>query len=167
MKKYAQMLRQAQQGLRFWTHTAMREFVVAVLNRMEARDMSRALLAESLQVSPAYVSKVLRGEANFTLESMVKIARAVGGRLSVGIVDEKSAVTASNISVSVPSAMARESSAIVSSGVFARGEQTKQLQLPQLAAPEGTRVLTLPGHASINQWLTQNVGQDDVFLLAA
>lgn len=97
MKKYAEMLKQAQKGLRFWTHTAMRQYVVAVINRMETREMSRADLAKEMEVSPAYVSKMLRGEANFTLETMVKLARAVGGRLQVSIIDatQSQAVTQS------------------------------------------------------------------------
>jgi transcriptional regulator with XRE-family HTH domain len=125
MKKYAEMLRQAQQGLRFWTHTAMREFVATTLRRMEARDMSRVQLAESLQVSPAYVSKVLRGQANFTLESMVKIARAVGGRLRVDIIDDSVVLTAERM----PGSSAKHEF-VVPSGRTMLVQHTEAIALP-------------------------------------
>ncbi|OFC36909.1 helix-turn-helix domain-containing protein [Acidithiobacillus caldus] len=40
-------------------------------------------IAKALKVSRAYISKVFRGDVNFTIESMVKLARAVGAELTV------------------------------------------------------------------------------------
>lgn len=48
--------------------------------------MTNAKLAESIGVSPAYVSKVLHGDVNFTLETMTKLAMAVGSRVEVNFV---------------------------------------------------------------------------------
>lgn len=154
MKKYLKMLREAEESLRFWTHKAMREFTIGVIKRMDDRGTSRAELADALQVSPAYVSKVLRGDVNLTLESMVKLARAVGGRLCVGIIDEKSAVTASNtaVAVAVAGVITHARASIVLGGTVAHGESTR-LQLPQGAA--------------MFQWHNQNVGQDDYFRMVA
>jgi transcriptional regulator with XRE-family HTH domain len=42
-------------------------------------------LAEKIGSSPAYVTKILRGETNFTLDSMVKIATALGCELTIGL----------------------------------------------------------------------------------
>ena len=47
---------------------------------MEANGVSRGELARRLEVSPAYITKVLRGNVNFTLDSMVRLVRGAGGR---------------------------------------------------------------------------------------
>jgi transcriptional regulator with XRE-family HTH domain len=52
---------------------------------MEANEISRSELARRLGVSPAYITKVLRGNINFTLDSMVRLARAAGGEVSLQI----------------------------------------------------------------------------------
>jgi transcriptional regulator with XRE-family HTH domain len=54
---------------------------------MVAKDMNKAALAQKIGASPAYVSKVMRGDANFTLETMTKLAMAVGGKVQARIVD--------------------------------------------------------------------------------
>jgi transcriptional regulator with XRE-family HTH domain len=45
--------------------------------------MTRVELARRLGASPAYVTKILRGKVNFTLATMVRLSRAVGGELHV------------------------------------------------------------------------------------
>jgi transcriptional regulator with XRE-family HTH domain len=51
-----------------------------VVDAMEAQGVSRSALARRLKVSPAYVTKVLRGHANLSLESLAKIAFALDMR---------------------------------------------------------------------------------------
>jgi transcriptional regulator with XRE-family HTH domain len=54
------------------------------LNRIaQLEGVSRAELARRLGTSAAYVTKVFRGDANFTVESMVRLARAVGARIHI------------------------------------------------------------------------------------
>jgi transcriptional regulator with XRE-family HTH domain len=45
---------------------------------MESQDISNAELARRLGKSRAYVTKILQGNANFTLDSLVQIARVLG-----------------------------------------------------------------------------------------
>jgi plasmid maintenance system antidote protein VapI len=45
---------------------------------MTTQQMTKADLARKLKTSPAYVTKILRGNANFTLDSLVQIGRALG-----------------------------------------------------------------------------------------
>jgi len=52
---------------------------------MKANGVSRSELARRLGVSPAYVTKVLRGNVNFTLDSMVRLVRAAGGDVSLQV----------------------------------------------------------------------------------
>jgi transcriptional regulator with XRE-family HTH domain len=49
------------------------------------RDLSYKELAERIQTSPAYVTKVFRGESNLTIESMLKFARALKTKLNFSL----------------------------------------------------------------------------------
>jgi DNA-binding XRE family transcriptional regulator len=49
----------------------------------ERQGMTRAELARRLGATPAYVTKILRGSANFTLDTMVRLARALDAELHV------------------------------------------------------------------------------------
>lgn len=62
-----------------------RAFTAAVLRLMERRGTSRSDLAQLLGTSPAYVTKILRGDANFTLASMVKLADALGAEVRIAL----------------------------------------------------------------------------------
>lgn len=53
------------------------DFTNAMLTRMRQVGVSRGELAKKIEVNPAYISKILRGETNFTLDTMVKIANAL------------------------------------------------------------------------------------------
>jgi len=61
------------------------EFAVAIDKAIRSKKVSRKSIAESLQTSPAWVTKVLRGDVNLTIESMAKLAQAVGCNLSIKI----------------------------------------------------------------------------------
>jgi len=52
---------------------------------MEVNRVTRSDLARCLGVSPAYVTKVLRGNVNFTVDSMAGLVRAAGGEVSIKV----------------------------------------------------------------------------------
>jgi antitoxin component HigA of HigAB toxin-antitoxin module len=87
MLKYKKMLKQAIQSVDYWSHVAMRSFVRDLGQRMDDIGMKRADLAREIDTSTAYITKVMRGDANFTLETMTKLAMAVNAKLQVRIVD--------------------------------------------------------------------------------
>ncbi len=66
--------------------TASLEFTEALLQRMKELGLKRAELARRLGTSAAYVSKLLNGPGNLTLESLIKIAEAVGCELRTHLV---------------------------------------------------------------------------------
>lgn len=82
-KSFRGLLEEARQHDDFWTETAILEITEAVVRRMDELAISRSELARRLETSPAYVTKILRGSANFTLASIVKLARALDCDLSV------------------------------------------------------------------------------------
>ena len=50
---------------------------------IQRRGVSKSELARRIDTSPAYITKILRGSTNFTLETMVKLVRALEGELHV------------------------------------------------------------------------------------
>ncbi len=60
-------------------------FTEELVARMETCGLTRSALAAKIGSSPAYVTKILRGDTNFTLDSMVRIADALGCELTIGL----------------------------------------------------------------------------------
>lgn len=85
MKSFKLLIETAKERNSYWFETAKLDFSVE-LNRMFKRSgMTQAELANKIDSSPAYVTKVFRGDTNFTIETMVKLASAVDGELHIQI----------------------------------------------------------------------------------
>jgi predicted transcriptional regulator len=65
--------------------SAILSFTEEVLRRMEEVGMTKSDLASKLDVEPAAVSKLIGGTNNFTLKTMVRIARALRSRLKFSL----------------------------------------------------------------------------------
>ncbi len=65
----------------YWIAGTVQAFTEEIFGHMERGDISRSELARRLGTSPAYITKILRGNANFTLATMVRLARALGAEL--------------------------------------------------------------------------------------
>lgn len=61
------------------------ELCEQIYSIMEQEGITKAELARRLQTSRAYITKLLQGSANFTLESLVKVARALKCNVSVNL----------------------------------------------------------------------------------
>jgi transcriptional regulator with XRE-family HTH domain len=83
--KYSAFVARAKRGIEFWTRISIRDFTHDLLEKMSELNMNNAALAKAAGVSPAYVTKVMRGSENFTLQTMTKLARAVGGKVRIHI----------------------------------------------------------------------------------
>lgn len=68
-----------------WPSLALLEFSVALARMMKAKDMSQKALADALGVDPPYISSVMSGNENLTMEQMARLAEAAGGSLHVTI----------------------------------------------------------------------------------
>jgi len=53
-------------------------FAYEIEKAIATKEISQIKLAKIIGVSPAYISKVLRGDANLTIETMTKFADAIG-----------------------------------------------------------------------------------------
>jgi hypothetical protein len=69
-KSFQELFAQAEEHADYGVAGAILEFTEGVVREM------------------AYVTKILRGKANFTLETMVRLARALGAELRVQIATE-------------------------------------------------------------------------------
>lgn len=65
------------------------EFAVAIDTAIKNLDLTRKEIAESMGTSPAWVTKVLRGDVNLTIETMVKLCEAVGQELQIKAMKKK------------------------------------------------------------------------------
>ena len=74
-------LKKQEQSAIFWEEMAIIGFTEAVLERMESAGISKKDLAERMNVSAAYITKLMGGSNNFTLRTMVNIARSLGSEL--------------------------------------------------------------------------------------
>ncbi len=89
LEKYRNFLESAKTSPDYWHEAAVLEFTLDLLRRMEEQDVSRAELARRMGTSRAYITRLLGGDANFTLMTMVKLSMAVGGALHIHISDQK------------------------------------------------------------------------------
>jgi len=78
-KKYdfKSLFAEAEKSLTYHVEGAVIEFTEEMTTIMKEKGISRSELARKIGTSPAYITKILRGSTNFTLESMVKVARAL------------------------------------------------------------------------------------------
>lgn len=66
-------------------------FAMALEQRRRAAGISYSELASRIETSPAYVTKLFRGDSNLTIETMVKLAVATGSDLDIQLVEAGSA----------------------------------------------------------------------------
>lgn len=81
-KSLAELFREAAASLAFEVDSAKLDFTDEMLALMEAQKVSRSELAARLGVKPARITALLRGDNNFTLETMIRICRALGVKYS-------------------------------------------------------------------------------------
>lgn len=84
LKNYAE---KAKERDAFWIERTKLQFATSLEKQRRNAGMTYAAVAEKLGTSAAYVTKVFRGDSNVTIESMVKLAHATGGRVEVRVVD--------------------------------------------------------------------------------
>lgn len=76
----------------YWVEKAILEFTSELYKLMLENGVSKKEMANTIGTSPAYITKVFSGNANFTIESMVKLTRALEGKLSIHVSHKDSKV---------------------------------------------------------------------------
>ena len=91
-KALQKFVEQAKSSDSYWVEKAKLEYAAALEKQRKSAGMTYAALAKKIGTSAAYITKVFRGDSNLTIESMVKLARASGGRLNIEVVHGDSQV---------------------------------------------------------------------------
>ena len=82
-KSFADLYQEAEEHDGYWVAGTVLELTEAVTEIMERAGISRSELARRLGTSPAYVTKMLRGNASFTLATISRLARVLGADLQI------------------------------------------------------------------------------------
>jgi plasmid maintenance system antidote protein VapI len=96
MKTFRNLIEQAKKSDAYWIEKAVLEFTSDIHLEMKNQNKNSADLAAIIGASPAYISKIFAGNANFTIKSMVKLARALDCRLHVKAVHETKKISISH-----------------------------------------------------------------------
>lgn len=87
--QFAELFREVKQSEAYHIDGAKVELSEQIYLAMEQQGVSNAELARRLGKSRAYITKVLQGNVNFTIESLVKIARALDHKFDFQFVPER------------------------------------------------------------------------------
>lgn len=79
-KTLASILKEARNSFEYEAEGLKLKVADTLIEKMEGQNMSRSELAAEVGVTPAYITKVLRGYANLSLETLAKFAFALGCR---------------------------------------------------------------------------------------
>lgn len=82
-RTFPELFQQAEEHEDYWVAGAILEFTEGVVREMERQGITRSELARRLGSTPAYVTKLLRGKVNFTLATIVRLARALDAEVRV------------------------------------------------------------------------------------
>ncbi len=91
-KSFADLFSEAEEQNSYWTEKAILDFSIELYRLLQKRGLSKKAFAEKINKSQAYVTKVFRGNANFTIETMVSLSRALDGELSLHITPKEEKV---------------------------------------------------------------------------
>jgi transcriptional regulator with XRE-family HTH domain len=88
MSSFRQLFDKAKQSDDFWIEKAILEFTSDIYSEMKRQGKTKADIARIIGSSPAHVSQIFNGNANFTIKSMVKLSRALNCRLHIKAVHD-------------------------------------------------------------------------------
>ena len=89
----------------FRLETLILEITEKICARMNEKEINRKRLSELLNVSPPAVTKILDGNSNFTLKTLLSLSDALGMELKIDFVEKTVAAEAacdSQFGISVP-----------------------------------------------------------------
>lgn len=102
----------------FRLETIILDLTEKISKRMKEKNLNRTNLAELLKVSPPAVTKILNGNSNFTLKTLLSLADALQLQLKIDF-KEKGVVTSKKISPPFVFAFTIASGSPVSTSIYA------------------------------------------------
>lgn len=92
IKSFKDRLNSIKQSHSYRVEKVKIEFVRGITRVMRQKGITNSALAEQVDTSNAYITKVLRGDCNFTIDSMVKIAHGMGATIHIHVADNSASV---------------------------------------------------------------------------
>jgi plasmid maintenance system antidote protein VapI len=142
-RSFSELYQEAERHQDYWIAGAILEFTESVAREMARQGLTRTALAARLGATPAYVTKILRGKANFTLATMVRLSRALGSELHVrvGVDSRRQVAREPGEPTRTSTARTRQSSTVVTAASRQAALQTRQSPpgKPRRAAAKRTR----------------------------
>jgi transcriptional regulator with XRE-family HTH domain len=86
---YRDLIDGAETAPDFWVSVTSTEFLADVHRKMAELGVNKTELARRLNTSKAYVSRILAGNVNFTLLTMIKLAMALRGIVHTHVADKE------------------------------------------------------------------------------
>lgn len=87
MKPFQVMAAAARKTVEYKTESLILDFTEQVVGRMRELKINKTELAFKIGTSPAYVTNVLKGSNNFSIETMAKIAFALRSEIKITLHD--------------------------------------------------------------------------------
>jgi transcriptional regulator with XRE-family HTH domain len=87
-KKIKNFLREIKKTDSFIAEQIKLDFIIQIYKLMKESNITQKEFAKKLNVSEAYVSKILKGDINFTIDTMVKLTRALNSNLHIKVVPD-------------------------------------------------------------------------------
>ena len=84
-KAVAPRVEQATRRYGYWLEKAKLDFAIKVNRLLEDGNITKTELAQRIGTTQPYITKALRGDANLTIETMVKIAHALDAHLAIDV----------------------------------------------------------------------------------
>lgn len=84
-ERFNRLLDRAKSSGALQVERAKLDYAVSLNNLLKRLGLKQAEFARRAGTSPAYITKVLRGDTNFTIETMVKLANAADGELCLKV----------------------------------------------------------------------------------
>lgn len=81
--KLQALIHKAKQGQAYKREKIVLALTEEMIALMEHQGINKSALAERMETSKPYITKIMSGTANFTLDSMIQIADALNSELSV------------------------------------------------------------------------------------
>lgn len=85
LDKYRKKLKKLEQSDSYWAHNINELFVSELERILSSRDINKSQFAKLAGVSASYITRIMNGNANLSMESMAKLARSIGGVVHVHV----------------------------------------------------------------------------------
>ena len=88
MKKYKnfeEIWKELESSESFEAEKKILEFTTKLYQLMKERGITKKELAQRLNTSQAYITKIFRGNANFTIQTMTRLVRVLDGELHIQV----------------------------------------------------------------------------------